>query len=107
MMNGVTATPECFEAFEQMKMRKSDRFIIYKLSEDEHRIEVDQRGGRDGSFDTFVASLPADECRYAVLAITVTTKVISAPRLEPTPPLSPSDPTRPLRRSRAPLTHTG
>ena len=57
-----------------MKLRKTDRWIVYKLSDDERSIEIDQRGGRDGTFDDFLARLPRDQCRYAVVALTVTTK---------------------------------
>ena len=73
-MNGVTATAECFTAFTEMKLRKTNRFIVYKLSQDERNIEIDQRGESDASFDDFVSVLPSDACRYAVLALSVETK---------------------------------
>ena len=73
-MNGVIASDECFTAFNQMKLKKTDRFIIFKLTDDQSRIEVEKRGGPDASFDDFVAALPDKETRWAALALSVQTK---------------------------------
>ena len=73
-MNGVAAAPECFTAYEEMKMRKTDKFIVFKLSDDLRQIEVEKRGGSDASFEDFVAAMPPGECRYVVLSLSVTTK---------------------------------
>lgn len=48
-----------------MKLKKSFRYIIYKLSDDHKTITV-AKAVENGDYDQFVAELPANECRYAV-----------------------------------------
>ena len=43
MNGGVTASDECFTSFDQMKLKKTDRWIVFKLSDDQRQIVVDSR----------------------------------------------------------------
>lgn len=53
------------EAFQDLKLKKKYRFIIYKINDNNTEIVV-EKTVEDADYDTFVASLPADQCRYCV-----------------------------------------
>ncbi|KAF9575939.1 cofilin [Mortierella alpina] len=63
--SGIAVDGECVEAFQTLKLNKSLKYIIYKLSDDNKSIVVHKKAAT-GDYDAFLADLPADECRYAV-----------------------------------------
>ncbi|TKY52826.1 Actin-depolymerizing factor 2 [Spatholobus suberectus] len=46
--------------------KRTYRFIIYKIEEKQKQVVVEKLGEPANGYDDFTASLPADECRYAV-----------------------------------------
>lgn len=56
---------ECVPAFEELKLGKKVKYIIYKLSDDKKHIEV-EKSSLEGDYDKFIADLPENECRYAI-----------------------------------------
>lgn len=50
-------------------------FISFKIENDKEVI-VDQTGAKDASYDSFKSALPADDCRYAVVEVPGTTKLV-------------------------------
>lgn len=50
----------------ELKLGKTHKYIIYKISDNLETIEVVKRAAGDASYDDFVAELPADDCRWAV-----------------------------------------
>lgn len=48
-----------------MKLKKTFKYIIYKLSDDSKFIVVDKTA-TDADYDTFLGELPEKECRWAV-----------------------------------------
>ena len=58
--------PECLDAFQELKLGKKNKYIIYKLSPDNTEIVVDKRGSLASTYDDFLAELPEAECRWAV-----------------------------------------
>lgn len=56
--------PDCVSTFEELKLKKNYSYIIYKLSPDKKSIIVDSTA--KSTYETFIAALPATDCRYAV-----------------------------------------
>ncbi|XP_064631186.1 actophorin-like [Lineus longissimus] len=64
--SGVQVNDECIAEWEALKLRSAWRYILYKLSDDMTRIEIDKKGGVNSSYEDFIADLPAHSPRYAV-----------------------------------------
>ena len=52
--------------FQELKLRKKFRYIIYRLSEDNRTIIVEKTADKDANYDAFLADLPEVDCRYAI-----------------------------------------
>ncbi|XWS62651.1 hypothetical protein CRYUN_Cryun06bG0029100 [Craigia yunnanensis] len=63
---GMWVTDECKNSFMEMKWKKVHRYIVFKIDEKSRLVTVDKVGGPDESYDDLAASLPTDDCRYAV-----------------------------------------
>lgn len=71
---------DCLLAYQDLKLKKKYKYVVYKLSDNHKSIEVEKAveassGGdkentnsaADGDdYDSFIAQLPRDDCRYAV-----------------------------------------
>ncbi|OMO66192.1 Actin-binding, cofilin/tropomyosin type [Corchorus capsularis] len=57
---------ECKLKFLELKAKRTYRFIVFKIEEKQKQVIVEKLGEPGQSYDDFTASLPADECRYAV-----------------------------------------
>ncbi|CAD5163884.1 unnamed protein product [Musa acuminata subsp. malaccensis] len=64
--SGMAVSDECKLKFLELKAKRNFRFIVFKIDERIQQVMVDKLGQPDESYDDFTASLPADECRYAV-----------------------------------------
>jgi cofilin len=56
---------ECVPAFEELKLGKKIKYIIFKLSDDKKNIEV-EKSSTECDYETFIGDLPETECRYAI-----------------------------------------
>ena len=63
--SGVAVNPECLDTFQELKLGKKIKYIIYGLSEDNKEIVVLKRS-ESQLYDEFVADLPEKDCRWAV-----------------------------------------
>ncbi|XP_020214942.1 actin-depolymerizing factor 5 [Cajanus cajan] len=63
---GMWVTDECKNSFMEMKWKKVHRYIVFKIDERSRLVTVDKVGGPGESYDNLAASLPKDDCRYAV-----------------------------------------
>ncbi|XP_019165597.1 PREDICTED: actin-depolymerizing factor 5 [Ipomoea nil] len=63
---GMWVTDECKNSFMEMKWKKVHRYIVFKIDEKSRLVTVDKVGGAGESYDDLAASLPKDDCRYAV-----------------------------------------
>ncbi|KAA8911299.1 Cof1 cofilin [Sphaerosporella brunnea] len=63
--SGVGLAGDCVTTFEQLKLGKKTKYIIYKLSDDKKTIIV-EKTSEDVDYDNFLADLPEADCRYAV-----------------------------------------
>jgi len=64
--SGIAVDDECKLKFLELKTKRTHRFIIYKIEEEQKQVIVEKVGEPNLSYEDFAASLPADECRYAV-----------------------------------------
>ncbi|KAK6152451.1 hypothetical protein DH2020_015086 [Rehmannia glutinosa] len=64
--SGMAVHDDCKLRFLELKAKRTHRFIIYKIEEKQKQVIVEKVGEPTQNYDDFTASLPADECRYAV-----------------------------------------
>jgi cofilin len=66
---GVTIAPDILGYFNEMKLHKAYRGIIFKMSDDNKQIVIDQimnAGEAGSSYDDFLKAFPEDKCRYGL-----------------------------------------
>lgn len=71
--SGMAVHDECKLKFLELKAKRNFRFIIFKIDEQIQQVMVEKLGLPEENYDNFTASLPADECRYAVFDFDFTT----------------------------------
>ncbi|KAG8066948.1 hypothetical protein GUJ93_ZPchr0005g16241 [Zizania palustris] len=64
--SGMAVDDECKLRFLELKAKRTHRFIIYKIDEKKKMVVVEKVGEPILNYDDFAASLPANECRYAI-----------------------------------------
>uniref|UniRef100_A0A0E0LKP6 ADF-H domain-containing protein n=1 Tax=Oryza punctata TaxID=4537 RepID=A0A0E0LKP6_ORYPU len=64
--SGLAVNDECKFKFQELKARRGFRFIVFKIDDKAMEIKVERLGETAEGYDDFAATLPADECRYAV-----------------------------------------
>ncbi|KAF2297802.1 hypothetical protein GH714_003166 [Hevea brasiliensis] len=64
---------ECKLKFMELKAKRSYRFIVFKIEESIQKVTIEKLGQPQQNYDDFIASLPANECRYAVYDFDFTT----------------------------------
>lgn len=69
--SGMAVEDECKLKFLELKSKRNYRFIIFRI--DGQQVVVEKLGKPQETYDDFTASLPADECRYAVFDFDFTT----------------------------------
>ncbi|CAL0303386.1 unnamed protein product [Lupinus luteus] len=67
----MAVSDECKLKFLELKAKRNYRFIVFKIENQE--VVVDKVGNPEETYDDFTASLPPDECRYAVFDFDFTT----------------------------------
>uniref|UniRef100_A0A7N0SZL1 ADF-H domain-containing protein n=1 Tax=Kalanchoe fedtschenkoi TaxID=63787 RepID=A0A7N0SZL1_KALFE len=65
-VSGMAVNDECKLKFLELKAKRTYRFIVFKIDESVQQVRVEKLGGPDETYEDFSASLPADQCRYAV-----------------------------------------
>ncbi|XP_076936711.1 actin-depolymerizing factor 5-like [Bidens hawaiensis] len=63
---GMWVSDECKNSFMEMKWKKVHRYIVFKIDEKSKLVTVDKVGGASEGYSDLEASLPGDDCRYAV-----------------------------------------
>ncbi|KAI4340880.1 hypothetical protein MLD38_025675 [Melastoma candidum] len=63
-VSGMAVNDECKLKFLELKAKRIYRFIVFRIQD--QQVVIDKVGGHGESYDDFTASLPANECRYAV-----------------------------------------
>ncbi|CAN6472284.1 unnamed protein product [Victoria cruziana] len=62
----MAVSDDCKLKFLELKARRIYRYIVFKIEEKHKQVIVEKLGEPNQSYEDFAASLPADECRYAV-----------------------------------------
>lgn len=71
--SGMHVDDECKLKFLELKAKRNFRFIVFKIEEKKMEVVIEKLGLPDDSYDDFAASMPANECRYAVYDFDFTT----------------------------------
>jgi cofilin len=67
-VSGVTIEDNCITSFNDMKLRHDKRYIIYRISEDQSKIIIEEIGEKSKTYAEFRKSLQSkDGPRYAVV----------------------------------------
>ncbi|KAL2348048.1 hypothetical protein Fmac_002048 [Flemingia macrophylla] len=69
--SGMAVHDDCKLKFQDLKAKRIYRFITFKI--EKQQVMIDKIGEATESYEDFQASLPADECRYAVYDFDFTT----------------------------------
>ncbi|CAL9066656.1 actin-depolymerizing factor 1-like isoform X2 [Musa acuminata AAA Group] len=64
--SGMAVSDECKLKFLELKAKRNFRFIVFKIEEKIQQVKVERLGQPGESYDDLTASLPDDDCRYAV-----------------------------------------
>ncbi|XP_022640393.1 actin-depolymerizing factor 4 isoform X1 [Vigna radiata var. radiata] len=64
--SGMAVHDDCKLKFLELKAKRTYRYIVYKIEEKQKQVVVEKLGEPANGYEDFTASLPADECRYAV-----------------------------------------
>ncbi|KAL9256254.1 Actin-depolymerizing factor 2-like protein [Drosera capensis] len=62
--SGIAVHDDCKLKFLELKAKRTFRFIVFKI--EEKQVVVEKLGEPAETYEDFTASLPADECRYAI-----------------------------------------
>ena len=63
MQTGITIADNVREEFQNMRMRRAHRFIIFKASEDKSTVEIETLGARDSTYEQFKEAMPKNRSR--------------------------------------------
>lgn len=56
----------CKNTFLELQRKKAYRYVIFKIDEKKKEVVVEKTGGPAESYDDFTASMPENDCRYAI-----------------------------------------
>lgn len=65
LTSSVAVADEALTAFEQLKLGKKFKFIIFALNDKKTEIVVDETS-QEGDYDAFLEKLPENDCKYAI-----------------------------------------
>ncbi|KAG8942721.1 cofilin [Tulasnella sp. 424] len=63
--SGVAVNQACLDQYQELKLKKQHKYVIYKLNPNMTEIIVD-KSSKDTDYETFLGDLPVDEPRWAV-----------------------------------------
>lgn len=63
--SGVAVNQACLDQYQELKLKKQHKYVIYKLNPNMTEIIVD-KSSKDTDYETFLGDLPGDEPRWAV-----------------------------------------
>ncbi len=63
MQTGITIPDEVRTEFQNLRMKRKHRYIIFKVSADKTACEIEKLGARDADWDEFKNSMPKNNSR--------------------------------------------
>ncbi|CAN1131656.1 Actin-depolymerizing factor 6 [Linum perenne] len=64
--SGMGVADQSLQTFTELQRKKVHRYVIFKIDEKKNQVIVEKTGGPAESYDDFTASLPDNDCRYAI-----------------------------------------
>ncbi|CDP10458.1 unnamed protein product [Coffea canephora] len=64
--SGMGVADHSKDAFLELKRKKAYRYVIFKIDEKKKEVVVEKTGNPAESYEDFTASMPENDCRYAV-----------------------------------------
>lgn len=64
--SGMGVADHSRNTFMELKRKKGHRYVIFKVDEKKREVVVEKTGGPAENYADFTASLPDNDCRYAV-----------------------------------------
>nr|AEJ88268.1 putative actin-depolymerizing factor [Wolffia arrhiza] len=64
--SGMAVNDDCKLKFLELKAKRTHRFIVFKIDEKQKQVIVEKIGEPALTYEDFAASLPDNECRYAI-----------------------------------------
>ena len=63
MQSGIAIDDDVSTAFNEMRMKRKHRYVIYKTNEGKDKVEIDKVGARDETWAQFKESMPPNNSR--------------------------------------------
>ena len=63
MQSGIAIADNVREVFQEMRMKRKHRYVIYKPSADKSSVEVEMCGDRSDDWEKFKANVPKNNSR--------------------------------------------
>ncbi|KAK8694003.1 hypothetical protein V6N13_071567 [Hibiscus sabdariffa] len=63
---GMCAAAHTKDTFMELKRKKIYRYLVFRIDEKKREVVVEKTGNPAETYDDFTASLPENDCRYAV-----------------------------------------
>ena len=63
MNSGITIPDEVRTEFQNLRMKRKHRYIIFKVSDDKANVEIEKLGARDSDWSDFQNSMPKNNSR--------------------------------------------
>ncbi|GAB2210198.1 hypothetical protein Droror1_Dr00015458 [Drosera rotundifolia] len=64
--SGIRTAEESKSTFSELHREKMHRYVVFEIDEQRLEVVVEKTGGPEESYDNFTASLPEEDCRFAV-----------------------------------------
>ncbi|CAD5172085.1 unnamed protein product [Musa acuminata subsp. malaccensis] len=64
--SGMGVAEDCKETFLELQRKKTYRYVVFSIDEKQNQVVVEKTGAATESYDDFLASLPENDCRYAI-----------------------------------------
>ncbi|KAE8722509.1 Actin-depolymerizing factor 7 [Hibiscus syriacus] len=71
--SGIAVDDNCKAKFLELKAKRNYRYIVFKIEDATQQVVVDKLGQPDDKYEDLIASMPTNECRYAVFDLDFTT----------------------------------
>eukprot|EP00127_Corallochytrium_limacisporum_P004803 Clim_evm4s180 gene=Clim_evmTU4s180 len=65
MASGVAVSQEVLDAFQELKLKHTHKYIVCKLNDTNTEIICEKKSPKEATWDDFVAELPPSDGRYA------------------------------------------
>jgi len=66
MASGIKVADSCVDKFQELKLGKAHRYVLYKINPENTEVVVETTAPKTATYQDFVNALPKDDCRYAV-----------------------------------------